>query len=153
MQTIDDIDRKILAILQKDGSLTASEVAERIGMSQSPCWRRINRMERAGIIEGRFIKINRKKLGFDIVIYAMISITEHGRHNLREFEQAVLSIPEVQAVQILLGDVDYRLRIVVPSLDDYEELLTERIMKLPGIQQVHSSVMISELKNSSELPL
>lgn len=153
MANIDEIDRKILIELQKDGSLSASEVAERVGLSQSPCWRRINRMEEEGIIAGRSVIVDRKKLGYEIVVFVNIMMNEHGRRSLEEFERMVTAIPEVQVVQLLLGEIDYRLRIVATSLEQYETILRDSIMKLPGVQQVQSSVMITEVKNTQALPL
>ncbi len=153
MREIDDMDRKILRVLQADGALNAGEVAERVGLSQSPCWRRIARLEEEGVILGRSVLLDHKKLGFKTVIFVRIRLSAHGRKSLDEFAKAAAALPEVQVVQLLLGEIDYRLRVVVRDLDDYNRLLREHLVNLPGVQEIESSVLLDETKNTSALPL
>lgn len=153
MHGLDETDRRILRVLQEDGSLSASAVAERVGLSQSPCWRRVASMEKAGIILGRTVVLDRKRLGFGTVVFVRVRLNEHGRQALDEFARAAAAIPEVQVVQLLLGEIDFRLKVVVRDLDHYAELLRERFVNLPGVQALQSSVLLEEMKNTTRLPL
>lgn len=153
MHNPDDIDLKILRTLQADGSLTVSEIAERVGLSQSPCSRRINRMEEDGIILGRSIMLDRKKLGFDAIILVRIKLSGHGRQSISVFQEAAMRIPEVQVIQLMLGDFDFNLRVVVRDMDHFHRLLREKLVMLPGVQELQSSVLLEEMKYTTQLPL
>lgn len=153
MHNPDDIDLKILRTLQTDGSLTVSEIAERVGLSQSPCSRRINRMEEDGIILGRSIMLDRKKLGFDAIILVRIKLSGHGRQSISVFQEAAMRIPEVQVIQLMLGDFDFNLRVVVRDMDHFHRLLREKLVMLPGVQELQSSVLLEEMKYTTQLPL
>lgn len=153
MFVIDETDRRILRALQGDGGLSVSDLADRVGLSQSPCSRRIARMTDAGIILGRSIRLDRKKLGFDVVILVRIKLTEHGRQSLKVFQDAAVTIPEIQVIQLMLGEFDFHLRVVVRDMDHFQTLLRERLVMLPGVRELQSTVLLEEMKYSTALPL
>ncbi|WP_349361082.1 Lrp/AsnC family transcriptional regulator [Stappia sp.] len=153
MFTIDETDRRILRAMQLDGTLTVSDIAERVGLSQSPCSRRISRMTEEGIILGKTVRLDRKKLGFDAVVLARIKLTEHGRQSLSVFQDAALTIPEVQVVQLMLGEFDFNLRVVVRDMDHFQTLLRDKLVMLPGVREIQSTVLLEEMKYTTALPL
>jgi DNA-binding Lrp family transcriptional regulator len=146
MIDLDDIDRGILRALGADGSLNAKQVGEAVGLSQPAAWRRIRRLEEAGVIRGRRLVLDRAKLGFEVTVFVGVRLAVRGRLDLEAFERAVTAIPEVQVVQHVLGVFDYRLRVVARDLSDFERILRRRIMTLPGVGAVESNVMLSEEK-------
>ena len=150
---IDKIDRQILRHLQKDASLSAAAIGELIGLSQSPCWRRIQRMRDAGLIQGEMIRFDRKKLGFNVMIFAHVKLTAHGRSKVAEFGETIRQFPEVMECHLLLGHVDFLLRIVTPDLEAYERFFFERLSQLPDVQEVTSSIALTEVKYTTELPI
>ena len=139
-------DLALLRALIADGSLTAKEAGERAGVSQPVAWRRIRRLEEAGVIRGRRVQLNREKLGYEVVVFLGVKLAAKGRSRVEEFERAVTAIPEVQLVQHVLGVYDYRLKVVARDLPDFERILRRRIMTLPGIGEVESNVLLSEEK-------
>ncbi|CAJ1391582.1 MAG: Lrp/AsnC family transcriptional regulator [Roseitalea sp.] len=153
MPHIDDTDRRILRVMQEDGSLTVSEIAERVGLSQSPCSRRISRLTEEGIIRGKAIQLDRKKLGFDVIVLVRIKLTEHGRQALNVFQEAAMLIPEVQVIQLMLGEFDFNVRVVVRDMDHFQTLLREKLVMLPGVQEIQSTVILEEMKYTTSLPL
>ena len=153
MPALDETDLKILRVLQKDGSLTVSEVAERVSLSQSPCSRRIGRLHGEGVIIGRSVLLDRRKLGFHAVVLARIRLTEHGRQSISVFQEAAFRIPEVQVVQLMLGDFDFHLRVVVRDMDHYQILLREKLVMMPGVREIQSTVILEEMKYTSLLPI
>jgi len=153
MRELDEIEKQILELLQTDASLSSSEIAERIGSSQSPVWRRINNLEKSGIIKKTVALVDAKKLGFGIEVFVRIKMTEHGRHALSEFEQAICKFPQVQECQLLLGEIDFRLRVVAKNLDDYEKFLRLQLMQMPGVREIASSVVVRNIKDTRKIPL
>ncbi|MAB09220.1 MAG: AsnC family transcriptional regulator [Rhodobacteraceae bacterium] len=153
MHEIDETDRRILRVMQADGSLSVTEIAERIGLSQSPCSRRISRLTENGIILGKTVILDRKKLGFNAIILVRIKLSSHGRKSFEQFQQAVLRIPEVQVVQLMLGDYDFNVRVVIRDMDHFHALLQDQLVLLPGVQELQSSVLLDELKYTTQLPL
>jgi len=147
MIDLDDIDRAILRALGADGSLNAKQVGEAVGLSQPAAWRRIRRLEEAGVIRGRRLVLDRAKLGFGVTVFVGVRLAVRGRLDLEAFERAVTAIPEVQVVQHVLGVFDYRLRVVARDLSDFERILRRRIMTLPGVGAVESNVMLSDVKD------
>jgi DNA-binding Lrp family transcriptional regulator len=141
---LDDIDRAVLHELQADGSLGAGEVGRRVGLSQPAAWRRIRRLEGAGVILGRQLDLDLEKLGFGVTVFLGVKLATKGRVSLADFERAIAAIPEVQAVHHVLGLYDYRLRVVARDLSDFERVLRRRIMTLPGVGEVEANVLLSE---------
>ena len=133
---IDKLDRKILRLLQSDSTLSAAAIGEQVGLSQSPCWRRIQRFKDAGLIKDQGIVFDRKKLGFDTMVFAHVKLTAHGRSKVAEFGDTIRQFPEVMECHLLLGHVDFLLRIVTPDLEAYERFFFERLSQLPDVQEV-----------------
>lgn len=150
---LDAFDRKILAVLQHDATLSTTEIAERVGLSQSPCWRRIQRLREAGFIRREVALLDRKKIGLDAQIFAQVKLSAHGRAHLDEFAAAIREFPEVLECFVLMGPVDFLLRIVAADINAYERFFFEKLSRVPGVQEVNSIVALSEIKATTELPL
>jgi Lrp/AsnC family transcriptional regulator len=150
---IDELDRKILRLLQSDASLSATAIGEQVGLSQSPCWRRIQRLKDSGLIKAQGLVIDRRKLGFDMMVFAHVKLTAHGRSKVAEFGDIIRQFPEVMECHLLLGQVDFLLRIVTPDLEAYERFFFERLSQLPDVQEVTSSIALTEVKHTTELPI
>lgn len=150
---LDPYEKRILRLLQEDASLSNAEIAERIGLSASPCWRRIDRLEREGFIKRRVAILDRRKVGLNAQIFAQVKLNAHGRANLDEFAAAIRDLPEVLECYVLMGSVDFLLRIVAPDIEAYEKLFFNRLSQLPGVQEVNSIVALSEIKSTTALPL
>ncbi|WP_373079712.1 Lrp/AsnC family transcriptional regulator [Zhongshania sp.] len=146
-------DVKILSILQSDASKTSTEVADIVGMSQSPCWRRINRIEQDGLIQKKVALLDRQALGMDLVVFATVNLTTSGRQNLVEFESSVRNFDEVVECYTMTGIWDYMLKIIVKDIRNYESFVRDRLLALPMIRELHSHIAVTEIKNTTELPL
>ena len=155
MQTVslDHTDRKILDLLQSEAGINASAIGERIGLSQSACWRRIQRLREEGVFSDHPVILNREKVGLTTMVFAHVKLTSHGRSNLSDFADAVRSYPEVMDCYVLLGQVDFLLRIVAQDIKAYEQFFFEKLSQLPGIQEVNSSIVLSDIKHSTALPV
>lgn len=150
---LDGFERKILALLQEDASLSTSEIAERVGLSQSPCWRRIQRLRDEGFIRGQVALLDRRKVGLNAQIFAQVKLNAHGRQHFEEFADAIRGFPEVLECFVLMGPVDFLLRIVTADIDAYERFFFGKLSGLAGIQEVNSIVALSEIKATTALPL
>lgn len=150
---LDGIDLKILTLLQADASLSAAEIADKVGLSASPCWRRIRRLEETGIVRGRVALLDRKRLGLKVMVMAQVRFAGRGRQALEEFEAAIASFPEVVECFMLMGETDFLLKVVTGDVEGYEQFLRNRLSRLPVVQSVNSSMVVGEVKNSTELPL
>ncbi|AWD23118.1 Lrp/AsnC family transcriptional regulator [Fuscovulum blasticum] len=151
MIDLDDTDRTLLRALAQDATLSAGELGRRIGLSQPAAWRRIRRMEEAGILTGRRIEVDRQALGFGVTVFLGVRLATKGRVSLEDFERAATAIPEVQVVQHVLGLFDYRLRVVARDLADFERVLRRRIMTLPGVGNVEANVLLTEERRPGPL--
>ncbi len=150
---LDEFERRILRELQRDGSQTVAEIAAKVGLSSSPCWRRIDRLEREGVIRGRVAVVDRRKVGLSAHIFAQVRLNAHGRANLDEFAEAIRSFPEVLDAYVLMGTTDFMLRIVARDIDAYERFFFDKLSRLPGVQEITSTVALSEIKSTSVLPI
>lgn len=153
MQILDETDLRILRAMQRDGGMTVAQIAEAAGISQSPCSRRIIQMQTKGIIASRHVKLDRRMLGFNAVIDARVKLKMHDRKALEDFKREVRAIPEIQSAVLLLGEFDFHLRIVVRDIDHYQELLQDRLVSLPGVQELQSHVILEVVKDTTALPL
>ncbi len=151
MTEIDEIDRGLIRALARDASQSASALGRRFGLSQPAAWRRIRRLEAAGVIRGRRLRLNAEALGFGVTVFLGVKLAAKGRVSLDDFERAVVAIPEVQTVEHVLGLYDYRLRVVARDLPDFERVLRRRIMTLPGAGEVEANVLLSEERLSGPL--
>ncbi|CAE6932123.1 MULTISPECIES: Lrp/AsnC family transcriptional regulator [Pseudomonas] len=152
-EKLSSIDRKILRLLQHNADLSAAEIAERVELSQSPCWRRINRMQEEGLIERKVALLNHKLLGFSITVFVDIKLSAHGRSNLDEFEKAIVGYPEVLECHTMAGSSDYLLKVIAKDIDSYERFLRDHLLQRPHVQEAHSNIAMSEVKRTTELPL
>lgn len=151
---LDRIDRRILECLQKDGGLTNQELAEKVGLSPSPCLRRVKAMEEAGIILRRVTLLDRKKLGLSLTVILQIGMDRHTPERFAHFEETVAGYPEVQECYLVTGqEADYQLKVVVPDMDAYQEFLLGKITRIPGVSGVHSSFVLRRVIDNTEVPL
>ena len=150
---ISKVDKKILAILQDDASISTAALAERVHMSQSPCWRRVNRLEEEGVIQKRVAVLDRQALGMEVVVFATINLTQTGRQNLLAFETEIERYPEVVECYTMTGIWDYMLKIVTRDIRHYEDFVRNTLTTSPGIRELHSHMAVTEIKNTTELPL
>ena len=153
MTQLDEYEKKILRELQRNAKQTTAEIAEKVGLSPSPCWRRISRMERDGVILGHVALVDRRAVGLNAHIFAQVKLNAHGRANLDEFSAAIGAFPEVLDAYVLMGTTDFMLRIVAEDIDAYERFFFDSLSKLPGVQEINSTVALSHIKSSNELPI
>lgn len=151
MIDLDDTDRAILRALVADTTRSAGAIGRALGLSQPAAWRRIRRLEEAGILASRRVDLDAEKLGFDVTVFLGVKLATKGRVGLEDFERAVTAIPEVQVVQHVLGLYDYRLRVTARDLADFERVLRRRIMTLPGIGNVEANVLLGEERRPGPL--
>jgi Lrp/AsnC family transcriptional regulator len=150
---LDHIDRRILEWMQQEPGINAGELGEKIGLSQSAVWRRVQSLREQGVIVEQPVKIDREKVGLNTMVFAHVKLTSHGRSNLAEFSEAVRQYPEVLDCYVLLGNVDFLLRIVTEDIKAYEQFFFEKLSQLPGIQEVNSSIVLSDIKHTTVLPI
>lgn len=150
---LSDTDRRILAALQQDSRLTMQELAERIGISASSCWRRVRALEEEGVIEQYAVIANSRKAGFGLSAMVHVSLARHEQENVDNFIHEVLRHPEVLECFATSGEADFHLRVVVEDIDAYNEFLDDFIFKLSGVSQVRSNIVLKEIKASTALPL
>ena len=150
---LDQTDLRILSWLQRDASASVGEIAEHVGLSQSPCWRRIQRLEQDGFIRERIAVLDRKQLGFNLVVFVQVRFTREGSDTLAAFEAAIRAAPEVQECYMLMGDVDFLLRVVTQDVDSYERFLRFTLAPIPGVRDITSTIALSTVKATSALPL
>ena len=150
---IDSVDRKILDLLQSQPGINAAAIGEKIGLSHSAVWRRMQGLREEGIIRDQPVKIDREKIGLNTMVFAQVKLTSHGRSNLTDFAEAVRQYPEVLDCYVVLGNVDFLLRIVAEDIKDYERFMYDKLSQLPGVQEVNSRIALSEIKHTTVLPL
>ncbi len=151
--SLDQTDRSILDLLQTHPGINATAIGERIGLSQSACWRRMQRLREEGVMRDHPVVLDREKVGLTTMVFAHVKLTSHGRINLSSFADAVKEFPEVMDCYIVLGNVDFLLRIVAADIKAYEQFFFEKLSQLPGIQEVTSSIVMSDIKHSTALPI
>lgn len=152
MYTVDDTDRRILDHLQRDGRASNTELAEAVGLSPSPTWRRVKAMEEAGVVRGYVALLDAKSVGLPVSVFMSVSLTTQVEGALKSFERAVANRPEVMECYLMTGDSDYLLRIVVPDLEAYERFVMD-FTKIAGIAQIRSSFALRAVKQGTALPL
>jgi Lrp/AsnC family transcriptional regulator len=150
---LDSTDRRILDLLQTQPGINASTIGERIGLSQSACWRRMQRMREEGVFVDQPVVLDPEKVGLTTMVFAHVKLTSHGRSNLAAFAEAVRNFPEVLDCYVLLGSTDFLLRIVAEDIKAYETFFFDKLSQLPGIQEVTSSIVLSDIKQTKVLPL
>ena len=150
---LDKTDQSILELLQEDCSLSSAAIAERLNLSQSPCWRRIHRLEEQGYIRRRVALLDRDRLGMDIVVFATVNLTATGRQHLIGFEEEIVRYPEVLECYTMAGIWDYLIKIVTRDIRHYEQFVRDTLSANPAIREIHSHMAVTEIKNSTALPL
>ena len=145
---IDKFDLAILIILQQDARASLQEISKRVGLSSTPCWTRIKRMEREGIIQGYTVRVDPIAIGLTDTVIVQVTLESHTDETLYEFGRALAQIPEVLEAYLVSGDYDYYIRIAVKDTRDYERLLRERLYRIPGIRHSKSSFVLRTLKES-----
>ncbi|HEU0062088.1 MAG TPA: Lrp/AsnC family transcriptional regulator, partial [Hyphomicrobiaceae bacterium] len=148
---LDAIDRRIVAALQADGRLSNVDLADRIGLSPSPCLRRVKRLEREGYIEGYRAALRRERVGLSFSVFLGVKIDGHANERALVFEQAVTEMPEVIACHMISGEADYLLEVVVPDLEGYQQFLVGKLLNLPMVREVRSNIAIQTLKAGAPL--
>lgn len=150
---LDETDLRILDAIQRNPPMTTAELAERVGMSQSPCWRRLARLKDEGFIVDQVTRLSPLKLGLRTNVFANVKLSAHGRTNLNEFIDAVSQIPEVLEVHPTMGPFDFLLRIVTRDVEDYRELAFGRLLTLPTVQEINSTMSLGPVKMTTALPI
>jgi len=150
---LDETDLDILRALQADGRLSNAKLAEKLALSETPCWRRLKRLEAEGFLEGYQANINRKKLGYGVVAFAQVTLGNHAGETPLLFEKYVASMPEILSCHNVTGDCDYMLQIVAENLETYGTFVRDKLRKLPGVTSIQSSLSLREVKSSTTLPI
>ena len=149
---MDTLDRKILQILQADSRTSLQDIGQAVGLSASPCWGRIKKMEEAGVIEGYTVRLNAHALGLRDTVMVQVTLDSHSDNTLEKFGETLAAIPEVIEAYLLSGEYDYLLRIAVRDTQDYERLLREQLYKIKGLRHSKSSFVLRTMKKA-DLPL
>ena len=152
MIALDTIDRRILASLQSDATLSIADLAERVGLSQTPCWKRIKRLEGAGVIAGRVALLDRMQLGVGTTVFVSVRTSQHDEDWLIQFAEAIRAIPEVTEFYRMSGDVDYLLKIVCRDIADYDRIY-KAMIRAAKLSDVSSSFAMEQIKYTTEVPI
>ncbi|UWQ22059.1 Lrp/AsnC family transcriptional regulator [Jannaschia sp. W003] len=150
---LDSIDLKILRILQQDADVSNVELAERIGLSPSPCLRRVRILEEAGVIKRRVTLLDAEVLGLAVSVFVSVQLERQSRERLGEFEAEIRKRPEVVECYLMTGESDYLLRVVVPDLHAYERFLKDSLTRIPSVANIRSSFALKQVAYSTALPL
>lgn len=150
---LDRIDRQILRELQADARLTMAELAERVALSPSPCWRRVQLLERGGLIAGYHARLDRRRLGLGVHGFVSLRMENHTQQMAESFERQVVALPEVLACQNLSGQYDYQLELVAADHEAFARLVREKVRSLPGVKDISTSFTLKEVKAGGALPV
>jgi Lrp/AsnC family transcriptional regulator len=153
MQALDAIDIKILDVMQRDASLSSAELAERVGLSQSPCWRRIQRLKEAGYIKGVVAIVDQELLGFPMQIFAQLKMTTLSEADRAAFHRAIHAVPEIVECWTVFGEMDLMLKVLAPTVGWYQDFIFAVLLKLPGVVDVRSIVTLGQQKSTTAVPL
>ena len=152
-EALDAVDARILDLIQRDASLSVAEIAERVGLSSSPCWRRIKRLEDAGVIAGRVTLLDREKLGLAFEVFAEVKLSLPTKENLERFERAVAQWPEVAQCATVTGGMDYVLRIVTRDIHAFDTFQREKLLALGLVSNIETRIVIRSVKSTTAVPL
>jgi len=150
---LDRSDLRILDQVQERVVLSAADIAERLGMTASTCWRRMSRLQELGVIRKRVTLVDREKVGLSVTVFSHVKLAGHGRDALLRFEQAVREHPEILECYTLMGETDFLLRIVCRDIKAYEAFFLDHLSRFPGVQSVNSSIALAVIKETTALPL
>src|SRR5438445_9973791 len=149
---LDAIDRKILMVLQEDASLSVAEIGDRVGLSSTPCWKRIQRLEADGVIQKRVALVDQEKIGLGITVFVSIETKDHSQEWLDRFARTVIAMPEVMEFYRMAGDVDYMLRVVVPDIAGYDTFY-KKLIATVSLKNVTSRFAMEKIKSTTSLPI
>jgi Lrp/AsnC family transcriptional regulator len=149
---MDAIDRKILSILQTNAGLAINDIATRVGLSQTPCWKRIQKMEQTGVIKSRVAVLDAKKMNLGLTVFVILRTNQHDDAWLQKFARAIKEIPEITAIWRMAGDIDYLLRVVVKDMEAYDAFYKRLIKRIP-LNDVSSAFVMEEIKYTTALPI
>lgn len=149
---MDQFDRKILAILQRDSTLSLAEIAEQVGLSTTPCWRRIQALEKAGVIQNRVALLDPKQMNVGVTVFVRLRTSQHNPDWLERFAKSVTEIEEVVEIYRMSGDVDYLLRVVVPDIDGYDQVY-KRLIQAADFADVSSNFAMETIKYTTAIPV
>jgi Lrp/AsnC family leucine-responsive transcriptional regulator len=150
---LDLIDRKIISALQRDGRLTINDLASKIGLSPSPCWARVKRLETSGVITGYAALIDYVAIGLRNIVFVEVTLEKHDDRVLEEFDTALSSIPEVVEANLMTGEYDYLVKVAVADTSDYERFLREKLYRIKGVRHTRSSFSLRSLKKPTPVDL
>lgn len=150
---LDAIDVKILSTLQSEGRISNADLAERVGLSATPCLRRVRALEQSGAIEAYSARLNRSKIGLDLTVMVGVKVDGHRDENARAIQDAFVRMPEVVACHLVSGETDFLLEVVVPDLAHYEQFLLGKLLLLPMVRDIRSNIVIRTVKANAPLPL
>ncbi|MEO8080766.1 MAG: Lrp/AsnC family transcriptional regulator [Caldimonas sp.] len=153
MAILDDKDRALLEALQRDSRQTVQQLATAVGLTSTPCWKRVKDMEAAGIIRGYGAVIDRDRIGLHLCVLAEVNLSQHNENTVREFERAVTACPQIVACYSTTGAADYSIKVLVEDIQSYEAFLHETAFRLPGVTHIRSSVVLKEIKGEAGVPL
>lgn len=149
---MDAIDRKILSILQTNAGLAINDIATRVGLSQTPCWKRIQKMEQTGVIKSRVAVLDAKKMNLGLTVFVILRTNQHDDAWLQKFARAIKEVPEITAIWRMAGDIDYLLRVVVKDMEAYDAFYKRLIKRIP-LNDVSSAFVMEEIKYTTALPI
>lgn len=152
-EVLDPVGARILDLIQHDAGLSVAEIAERVGLSSSPCWRRIKRLEEDGVIQRRVTILDREKLGLTFEVYCTVKLSLPTKQNLETFERAVALWVEVAQCATVTGAADYELRIVTRDMHAFDDFLRDKILSLGLVSNIESRIVIRSVKNATAVPL
>lgn len=150
---LDEADRRILRTIQERPELTMRELGDATGLSHTPCWRGLQRLQKAGIVSDRRYIVDPEAVGYDIIAFCFVRIIEHRREHLRQFEAAVARVPEILQCHSLSGDHDYVLQVLARSVREYEETVKNAIVELPNVRSISTSFALKRVKSSTVVPV
>ena len=150
---LDSASVRILQELQRDARQTVQQIAERVGLSSTPCWKRIKDMEAAGVIRGYSALVDRARVGLDLMVVVETNLSQHTEELVHQFEAAVAATPQIVRCLSTTGQADYILTVLVPGIAEYEQFLHGTLFKLPGVTHVRSSIVLKEVKAEVRLPV
>lgn len=150
---LDKFDREILRVMQQDATVSMADLSLRVGLSHTPCWRRVKRMEADGIIKCKVTLLDGKKLNLGVSVFIFVTLKNHDGESLNDFERAVENIDEVVECHTTSGDRDYLLKVIVESIEEYEHLLKSKLTHLPLVDHLSSTFALKQVKNTTELPI
>ena len=153
METLDKFDRAILQELQADGRLSNAELAQRVGLSAAPCWRRVKALEETGFIKGYHAEIDRRRIGLGVLAFVRLDADRNNGNVTRELEDAIRKLPEVVSCHYISGAGTFELQVVSRDLDSFAQYAREVLINLPNVKDLHTSFSLGEVKESSALPL